>query len=384
LVAIESMEQNRFEKKSKRALLGVFFLCLILTVISAELILFLFTKEEDNTTRTRNIRLREYPPSSINYVIPDVAHLRNTDSLKRNKVRLEIDEDGYIYPSRVHLNPDKTIVFLGGSTTETLYVDEKNRLPYLVGRQLEKNGKRVNSFNGAYGGNHSMHSINILLNKGLALKPNIAVMMHNINDLTVLLYEKNYWNNNPTRSLLVEERSKNSITNQLKAIVKLMTPRVYSQLVTLKKNIYLYLLDDVNIDEFAHLRGEKLSVNKNDILNSFEKSLLTFVAICKSNKILPVLMTQANRFKKNPDKIIINNWTLEKDFGISYAEYKDIYDSMNNVVIKVGASSRTLVIDLAKEVPQKNTYLYDSVHYNNKGTKYAAKIVADQLQNSIN
>lgn len=73
-------------------------------------------------------------------------------------------------------------------------MDEGNRFPCLVGHLLEqKTGKKVTSINAAMGGNNSLHSLDILLNKIIPLKPDVVVMMHNINDLVALMYDKTYW-----------------------------------------------------------------------------------------------------------------------------------------------------------------------------------------------
>ena len=73
-----------------------------------------------------------------------------------------------------------------------------------MGRRLEEAlTVKVNSYNAARSGNNSLHSINILLHKLMPLKPDIVVMMHNINDLVALLYEQTYWNNNASRRVMV-------------------------------------------------------------------------------------------------------------------------------------------------------------------------------------
>ena len=369
------IKHNRFEKHPKKILVGVFIASLFFAVFIAEILLSLITQEEQLITEVRNIRLREHPPSLITYAIPTDVYMNGVDSLVQKEFRFENDKDGYIYPSRIHKQPDMTIFFLGGSTTEAIYVDEYNRFPYLVGRLLEGNGIKVNSINSGVSGNNSMHSINILLNKGLALRPDIAIMMHNVNDLNVLLYENNYWNKNPNRSLLIVSNS--NISNYLKRILKAVIPNLYISLRRVKRNIF-------REDEFVHLRGKKLTINKQGIIEKFERSLLTFIAICKSNGIIPILMTQANRFREKPDRIIINNWTLDKDFGIKYEEYKNIFDSMNDLIREVGRSNMVLIIDLAKDVPQDKAYMYDILHYNDNGSKYVARLIVDQLNNMFN
>ena len=72
---------------------------------------------------------------------------------------IDTDGNGFIKPSTIHENPDVTIVFLGGSTTESMFVKPENRFPYRVGRILEKNlGVKINSLNAGKSGNNSMHS----------------------------------------------------------------------------------------------------------------------------------------------------------------------------------------------------------------------------------
>ncbi len=118
---------------------------------------------------------------------------------------LRVDRQGFIMPSKVHDHPDLTIAFLGGSTTECTYVDEDNRFPYLAGRLIEQQtGLKVNSYNAGRSGNNTLHCLNILLNKVVNLKPDIVVLMENINDLAILMYEKTYWNTNPSRSPIQE------------------------------------------------------------------------------------------------------------------------------------------------------------------------------------
>ena len=63
---------------------------------------------------------------------------------------------------------------------------------------------KVNSYNAGRSGNNTLHSLNILLNKVVNLKPDIVVLMENINDLAILMYEKTYWNTNPSRSPIQE------------------------------------------------------------------------------------------------------------------------------------------------------------------------------------
>ena len=108
-------------------------------------------------------------------------------------------------PSEKYANPDISLVFLGDSVTAELLVDEGNRFPYLSGVILEKEiGAKINSFNTSRTANNTLNSLDVLLNKIIPMKPDIAIMMHNNNDVAIMLYEKTYWNNSPTRHLIFD------------------------------------------------------------------------------------------------------------------------------------------------------------------------------------
>ena len=175
------MSQNRFMKNPKTTLFLFSIVIFIIMVLGFEIYLAWTNPELKPNERkglSRHIRLREQRPMTIRYFTPTDEEMKATDSLIRKEYRLQIDEDGFIYPSRIHDKPDLKIVFLGGSTTECIYVEEKNRFPYLVGRLLENEHRKVNSYNSGFYANNTLHLIDILLNKIIPLNPNIVVMWY--------------------------------------------------------------------------------------------------------------------------------------------------------------------------------------------------------------
>ncbi len=57
-----------------------------------------------------------------------------------------------------------------------------------------------------------------------------------------------------------------------------------------------------------------------------------------------------------------------------------MYDLFNDTIRQVGQKNGVAVIDLAKEVPPDKEHLYDMVHFNDDGSRLAAKIIAAQLK----
>ena len=72
----------------------------------------------------RYIRLKELKPLMDITDTPTDEYLSGTDSLVKRPYRFRCDQHAFIMPSMVHERADATIVFLGGSTTECIYVSE--------------------------------------------------------------------------------------------------------------------------------------------------------------------------------------------------------------------------------------------------------------------
>ncbi len=348
------MSQNFFEKNSKLVLIiiNLFFAVLVICILRIDLLqdvpnaekYSLWDKLEYNLRcqGKRHIVLRENIPNSNQTRIPpyDVTQ----------KYAFNVDENGFIKPGKIHENPDVNIFFLGGSTTECEYVDEPYRFPYLSGRILEqKTGKKINAYNAGKSGNNSIHSINNLLNKIAPLNPHIVVRMENINDLSTLLYEATYWNKNRSRSNLACF-SKN-----------------FSNLRNFRNEWAESPFRDMILDE-QHQQRIKVE---------YRKVLTLFVAITKAVGATPVLMTQVNRITNYSDFTVKDN---DEEFNKSY---RKLYGDFQNITRQVAQENNILLIDLAREIPDINEHLYDSVHFKNEGSKMVAEFIAKKLEKTV-
>ena len=84
--------------------------------------------------KPRKIRLKEYPPDlDIKLAVPSNL------PLNKKFTELKTDKNGFISDSLRIKEDDNLsdIIFLGGSTTECLFVDESNRFPLLVDVKLD-------------------------------------------------------------------------------------------------------------------------------------------------------------------------------------------------------------------------------------------------------
>lgn len=375
---------NAFERHPVRSIVLIVLVGFVAVVFAFEKYLAWTAPQSDARPGVeRHIRLRELPPGmvSFNTFTGKVVDGGPTE----RAYRLEVEPNGFIFPSRVHDEADVAVVFLGGSTTQCTYLDERARYPYVAGRLLEKEGRRVNAYNGGVSGNHTLHSIDVLVNKVVPLHPDVVVMMHNINDLGILLFEGSYWNDHWNRSLIVtmppaQPPSARRLARELK---NWLIPHLWARLRGLASRGGHAAGADAG-DEWAHVRGHRVEVDSTAMTATFAANLRLFVSVCRTRGITPVLMTQPNRLTEEPDEFVRAFFArLETDFGVEYGRYRAVYRAFNQTIRDVGAETGVLVIDLAAEVPQEPAYMYDGIHLNEAGARLVAGIIAATLEPTL-
>jgi hypothetical protein len=378
-----------FERHPKKAILGLVVILMLAATYGAEKLLTYINRTDNLVlfSERRYINLREILPLIDTVDVPPDKAVRESDDLVQKPYRVRTDARGFMLPYNRYEKPDLTLIFLGGSTVACIYVEEENRFPYLVGNLLShKTGKKITSINSGVGGNNSLHSLNILLNKIIPARPDVVVMMHNINDLVGLIYDRTYWSNNPTRAAIVNFSFYKNLTG-LKALSTLARdmyiPNLHAATRILSKKIFGKKVKDPD-DEFAAIRGKKLTVDHAAILDEFKMNLNTFINICRARRITPVLMTQFNRYKADPDpKVLKAMQGFESDSKIPIIEFIGLYARFNDAIREVGKENGVVVIDLAALIPQDKQYIYDVVHLNTRGSQLAAQLISEGLYKQV-
>jgi hypothetical protein len=336
---------------------------LAIAVVAAELMLRAVGGFDVGVERT--IRLREHNPGSLRYL-----PFSHEDAPERSgrTYRLRIDANGFIMPGALYADPDLTVVFLGGSTTECLHMNDWQRFPCRAGALLEQHlGLAVNSHNGGMAGNNSLHSIDVLLNKVLPMEPKFVVMMHNINDLVILLHEGSYWNDNPSRGVIEVVGS----DHLFRAAKNLLVPNLYEKIRSMRHE---------KPDEFRRIRGRRAIIDEPWLTGQFGANLQTFIDVCRAREITPVLMTQQSRFKEDPDpEVLAKTELLARANGIDYQTFRRLHMLFNETIRAIGGRNDTPVIDLAAQVPQEREVIYGTVHLNERGSELASTAIADRL-----
>lgn len=360
----------------KTTLIGVVGGVLLLALLAGEIIL---SGTAAHPGIPRFINFREHRPLFQDALGPTAEDRRNAPDLPCQAYRLEVDAHGFIKPTAVHAHPQVTVVFLGGSTTECLYMAETERFPYQAGRRLEQALQiPVNSLNAGRAGNNSLHSLNILLNKIVPLRPEIVVMMHNINDLIILLYEETYWNQNPYKAPILTRQT--TLGQSLGELLGLMRDQAVPHLARALTAAWPQWGGETPTREFTRTGDGRLEIHPARLLRAFRANLQLFVDLCHLYGLTPVLMTQASRFTAVPDDFIAGLMRRQEEaYGIAYPDWQRLFAGFNAEIRAVGQANGIVVIDLVAAIPPEPVYLYDAVHLTARGASLASEIIYRDL-----
>lgn len=299
-------------------------------------------------TEATFIRLRLLSPNMVSTMTPDLDEQLDSCYLEIKDYVLRTDSNGFMVTTKNHETPDVKFAFFGGSTTACLLVDEDNRMPERVTRNIEKQThKKINVWNCGQVGTHSYHSLNFLTNCTWDLHPDYAFFYGNANDIAMLMHYGTYNNTNPDKAMLFSfaEFDKRYKPKQgfIPAILSLFQPKPEKD------------------DDYADIRGQALITDSAVIKAEVSRVFKTIIATCKANNIQPVIITQINNFSK-----LNHEWLLKNvpDIKPSKEEYKAIiamFDLYNETLKEVALSNGALLIDLTS-TSFPLTHFYSALH----------------------
>ena len=321
------------------------------------------------------IKLKEFKPNLDTWTRPFDISRKN--KLLNEKYKILTDKYGFIEGgsvTNIDNRADKiNLIFMGGSTTENIFVEQNNRFPYKTGQIL-----KINSKNSGISGTNSLDSLNLLINKIVFLKPEKIVLMHNMNDLSSLIYSETTSYNNVVQSRktlvnLSEEEILNefSIFDIFKYIKNIFVPNIFE--IYSKTGAYINFrkpkkeFDEIKI--VPKISDEKI----NQIRTAITNNLLTFNMICQQHQIDLFLMTQPY----NPEYTIDDTKLVDPNI------IAKLQSQTNELIVQLANTNKIKIIDLDgffKKKNNKSKYFYDQVHLNDEGNIIAGKFIAAQIQ----
>lgn len=273
---------------------------------------------------------------------------------------MQTNERSYILPLDQHAQPECTIAFLGGSTTECFAVDELQRFPALVSARFGDMGLAVNTLNAGTSGNTVHDSLNVLLNHVALDKPDVVVLMHACNDIGVLAADGDY-----------RSRSGQFVSWYAPLRLSLMNLSTYSSLVGIVRQAAK--MHSVIPAEPADLeRRNVVAEQLEEVEHQFEQRLRVFTRMCDAFDAKPVLMTQPMSGKFNS---LTPNWVNDS-----------AQTRFNAIVCRVAKEEKAILVDLAEHlrenVPNWDEHqkiFYDGVHVTDEGSRVYGEHIVECL-----
>jgi lysophospholipase L1-like esterase len=331
-------------------------LSLAVSAATSELLLrLLWTNPYRHELAERVVLLR------MHHGLRDLPVDRRAVNRESPRAPLRTDERSYILPSRRFEKPDRTIAFIGGSTTECAALDEEQRFPALVSRLLEAKGLRANTLNAGLSGNTTQDALNIVLNHLDEDHPDVAVLMEAANDVGVLLGDGSY---RTREALLVEPATAARWPLQLASSHLWLAGALRSYLT-------LATVPPPEVADPAQAVEPPAAPPA-----EYVKRLRAFAGLCRAFGIAPVLMTQPSVSTPSRDTPRWVNARNQKAFN----------DALRGVARDEGVPLVDLAQHLSDDVPgweEPNEVFYDGIHVTADGSRIYAEYITQRLLETV-
>ena len=262
-----------------------------------------------------------------------------------------------------------TVVAIGGSTTECLFLSNGKSWPEVVGGFLAPTFNPLWVNNAGLDG-HSSFSHLFLLDQIVGpMRPKVAVFLIGINDVG----QEDATERSRPRSAIME------------AVINL---RRHGEAKGRD-------LEYVQIDLAArlisaadhNLSASLLGAHREQYVPSYKDRIETIVRISREYGIEPVLISQPALYGVaadpltlvNLNAVVVSDVHRTKAGQVRGKLAWDVLELYNDAVRAVGRERDVLVIDAASRLPKSSQLFYDFVHFTNEGARELARIVSEDL-----
>jgi lysophospholipase L1-like esterase len=328
----------------------------------------------------RRLSLREWEPGTDYQFPPPPERRLYANGDVRELYELSTDAQGFIEPSVRHEKPDLNIVFMGGSTTECLYVAPENRFPYLASKKLESDlGLKINGINAARAGNDSLHSLLLLVGKVLPLQPDYVVLMEATNDIGPLSHGT-YWQIGGSKRIVNVQKI------SVEESIRILTVSLIPYTSGLVSRAWRRIKGQHTEPEGADAGPAGAERSRQDMGRDFTSVLTSFVHVTRAWGSKPVLMTQVHVKPSSSAEQQSTFLAREQVNGslVNPETFASDQDYFNAIIRDVAQSEKVMLIELARAADWKFGDVYDSIHFTDQGSKKIADIVAAAFHTELN
>jgi lysophospholipase L1-like esterase len=277
-----------------------------------------------------------------------------------------------------------TVLTVGGSTTECLYVSDGKTWPDLVGRELRGHFRDLWINNAGLDG-HSTFGHRLLLEQRIArLRPKVVLFLIGINDV-------GREDLKAADAAVVAGGAGGGIwahavgaAAEHSAIVStalnLLRYREARKLNRIHRELQIRWARVLTPDR--ERARATMAEHRDRYIPGYAQRVEGLVRQCRRFGIEPILVTQPALYGNVVDpttKVFLGTLEVDADQQLYGALAWNLLEAYNDVVRDVGRRRGVLVIDLARELPKDSRLFYDFVHFNNDGSAAVAAIISAHL-----
>ena len=296
------------------------------------------------------------------------------------------------------------ILAVGGSTTECLYLDQRETWPHLLQQALNDHAADQHVWVGNVGmsGRSTRHHITAIQYLPLTeMKIDVIVLLAGINDLSRRLsqdtaYDPDYLSRPQAAKTLLFETFSGGNQPYPDADLffkKTATWRLIKQVAMLASKdgvqdesgrIYLVWREHRRAAREIRARLPDLDAARSE----YRRNIDRIIDLARERSIRVILLTQPTMWKTDlPERLSSLLWfggvgDFQKERGNPYYSIEALERGMrdyNDTLLAVCRERQVECVDLAASLPKDTTVFYDDAHFNESGARKTAAILADYL-----
>lgn len=287
-----------------------------------------------------------------------------------------------------------TIVCVGGSTTQCIYLSEGTTWPDRLAEQLTRDDPTVWLNNAGLDGHSTFGHLQLLDQYLAELHPKLILFYIGLNDV-----DRNDLNSSDLSSLRTESQSSDSPARSIQRFLlrrsdtfalidgfrmqslarrKGLThgePIAHRQLNTRPTDE-----DTLDKQSAVEARSAWLKTRDPNCIAGYESRVSELVMRCRELGIDCVLITQPVLYGEGVDDVTGIDLERVQVGETDGAGHWQLLQRYNLVTAKVANDSNVPLIDLASQMPKSSRYFYDLTHYNRAGAEKAASLIYQGLK----
>jgi lysophospholipase L1-like esterase len=284
---------------------------------------------------------------------------------------------------------DLRVLCVGGSTTECLYVTDRDSWPWRLQSSLEAAlGQRVFVGNAGKSGHFTLHHRYLLQHYAYAPRFEWVVVLAGMNDLGTWLGQ-----NYADRAAKVQDETLYRFDERLpyyrllptmRLILEARTQRLRGNQVLQDPQGRYYVAQRAARRDVLRRGALQLPPDLAGALAAYRDNLHTIVELCRARGQQVVLMTQPTLWKEDLSSDLESLlWAATERGAYNTADLAKSMDAYNAALLGVCRDEGIECIDLASELPKDTTVFYDDCHFNVSGCRKVAAIVAARLTKRV-